>query len=142
MAGRRRLITAAGGAPGRRAATDGVAAIVVTSAAANAALKPLGGLRRPDVAARGVPFAAHVRMPLSHSFPSGHSASAFAFATGVAATRPVVAAPLRVLAALVAYSRVHTGVHYPGNVLVGSLLGVALARLRLRARGTRTGRSR
>ena len=33
--------------------------------------------------------------------------------------------PLRLLAALVAYSRVHTGVHYPGDVVVGALIGGA-----------------
>ena len=37
--------------------------------------------------------------------------------------------PLRALAALVAYSRVHTGVHYPGDVLAGALIGTALAQL-------------
>jgi membrane-associated phospholipid phosphatase len=42
---------------------------------------------------------------------------------------PREAAALRALAALVAYSRVHTGVHYPGDVLAGSLLGGALAQL-------------
>jgi undecaprenyl-diphosphatase len=37
--------------------------------------------------------------------------------------------PLRALAAIVAYSRVHTGVHYPGDVLAGALMGTALAQL-------------
>jgi undecaprenyl-diphosphatase len=39
---------------------------------------------------------------------------------------PVVAGPLRVLAAIVAYSRVHTGVHYPGDVIGGSLIGSSI----------------
>ena len=56
------------------------------------------------------------------------------FAAAVGATRPVTAVPLHALAALVAYSRVHTGVHYPGDVLAGSLLGLALARALTRAR--------
>ena len=42
---------------------------------------------------------------------------------------PQAAVPLRGLAALVAYSRVHTGVHYPGDVVVGSLIGTALAQI-------------
>jgi undecaprenyl-diphosphatase len=66
-------------------------------------------------------------MPRSSSFPSGHSASAFAFATGVGRTLPQAAVPLRALAAVVAYSRVHTGVHYPGDVVIGSLIGSSLA---------------
>ena len=68
-------------------------------------------------------------MPRSTSFPSGHSASAFAFATGVAAAAPAAGIPLSALAALVAYSRVHTGVHYPVDALVGSVTGGALAPL-------------
>jgi membrane-associated phospholipid phosphatase len=119
----------AGGAEGRRAALDGLTSIAVTSMVVNAALTPVGRRRRPDVIARGVPIARHVRMPRSRSFPSGHSASAFAFASGVAASQPAAAVPLRGLAALVSYSRVHTGVHYPGDVLAGALLGVVLARV-------------
>ena len=42
---------------------------------------------------------------------------------------PAVSIPLQGLAALVAYSRVHTGVHYPGDVLAGALAGTVLARL-------------
>ena len=95
----------------------------------NLALKPLGGRRRPDRVAEQVPLARQTRMPGSTSFPSGHSAAAFAFATGVGHVLPVVSIPLQGLAALVGYSRVHTGVHYPGDVLVGALAGTVLARL-------------
>jgi undecaprenyl-diphosphatase len=98
----------------------------------NVAMKPLGRRRRPDVIASGVPLARHVRMPLSHSFPSGHAASAFAFASGVAASWRAPAVPLRALAALVGYSRVHTGVHYPADVVAGALVGVTLARVTTR----------
>jgi undecaprenyl-diphosphatase len=65
-------------------------------------------------------------MPKSPSFPSGHAASAFAFANGVGGTMPVVGLPIRALAGAVAYSRVHAGVHYPGDVIVGALLGAAV----------------
>jgi len=85
-------------------------------------------------------------MPTSTSFPSGHSASGFAFAAGVAEALPVLGVPLRGLATVVAYSRVHSGVHYPGDVIVGSLVGMAvgegtartarLLRRRLRGRST------
>jgi undecaprenyl-diphosphatase len=74
-----------------------------------------------------VPVARHVAMPSSTSFPSGHSASAFAFASGVGSSLPLAGMPLRALAALVAYSRVHTGVHYPADVVAGSVLGGAVA---------------
>ena len=124
-------LLALGGGSGRRAAFDGLTSIAVTSVVVNAALKPLGRRPRPE---RGPLVARHVRIPRSRSFPSGHAASAFAFATGATATQPQLALPLRALATVVAYSRVHTGVHFPGDVLVGSLLGVALAQVTLRAR--------
>ena len=118
------LLALAGGRDGRRAAFDGLASIAVTSAIVNVAFKPLGRRRRPE---RGPILARHVRMPRSRSFPSGHAASAFAFAAGVAGTQPQLGLPLRALAALVAYSRVHTGVHFPGDVVVGALAGTAIA---------------
>lgn len=121
------VLALTGGPAGRRAAVRGLASIGVTSAVVNLAIKPLSRRRRPDRIAQSVPFARHVPMPTSSSFPSGHSAAAFAFATGVGHVLPGAAFPLRGLAALVAYSRVHTGVHYPGDVIVGSLLGGALA---------------
>ncbi len=121
------VLAVTGGKAGRRAAVNGLASIAVTSAVVNLLVKPLGRRRRPDRAAQEVPIARHVDMPGSSSFPSGHSAAAFAFATGVGRTMPHAAVPLRALAGLVAYSRVHTGVHYPGDVTIGSLIGSSLA---------------
>jgi undecaprenyl-diphosphatase len=118
-----------GGRDGKRAAANGLAAVAVSSAVVNLAFKPLGRRGRPDRGGQQVPVERHVKMPGSSSFPSGHSASAFAFATGVGRTMPRAAVPLRALAALVAYSRVHTGVHYPGDVVIGSLIGSSLAQL-------------
>ena len=66
------------------------------------------GRRRPERVKHRVPFARRVRMPKTRSFPSGHAASGFAFATGVASAAPVAGGLLTALAALVAYSRVHT----------------------------------
>jgi membrane-associated phospholipid phosphatase len=127
------VLAALGGASGRRAAVAGLASLGVTAAIVNAAVKPLSRRRRPDRVAEEVPLARHVRMPVSRSFPSGHAASAFAFATGVGHVMPPAAVPLRALAALVAYSRIHTGVHYPGDVVAGALMGTAFAQLTSRA---------
>lgn len=126
------VLAATGGRTGRRAAAHGLAAIAVTSSTVNLVAKPLGGRRRPDRAGRRVPVARHVPMPASTSFPSGHAAAAFAFATGVGHVLPPAAVPLHGLAALVAYSRVHTGVHYPADVIAGALIGIALAQLTTR----------
>lgn len=122
-----------GGRRGSRAATAGVASVAATSAVVNFLVKPLGRRRRPDREAEQVPIVRHVPLPTSSSFPSGHSASAFAFATAVGHTLPAAGAPLRALAAAVAYSRVHTGVHYPGDVVAGALIGAVVAQLTTRA---------
>jgi len=115
-----------GGRAGRRAALTGVAAIGVNSVLVNLPMKYASQRDRPDREGAGVPEERWVDMPTSTSFPSGHSASAFAFSSAVAGTAPVLALPIRGLAALVAYSRVHTGVHYPGDVVAGSLVGVSI----------------
>jgi undecaprenyl-diphosphatase len=120
------VLFVAGGRRGRQAAVTGVAAIAVNSAIVNNPVKFASRRARPDRTGVGVPEQRWVEMPRSTSFPSGHSASAFAFTTAVSATLPVVGAPLRGLAAAVAYSRVHTGVHYPGDVVVGSLVGATV----------------
>jgi undecaprenyl-diphosphatase len=133
----------AGGARGRRSAVTGIAAMGTTSAIVHLALKPLGDRRRPDRARHEVPMARHVPMPVSTSFPSGHAASAAAFATGAASALPEAGIPLGAVAALVAYSRVHTGVHYPVDVIAGSVAGTAVAQLVVavasRTRRRRTG---
>ena len=121
------LFVAFGGDRGRRAAATGVASIALTSAVVNLVLKRLGNRRRPDRSAHGVPVTREVDMPRSTSWPSGHAASAFAFTAGVGGVWPGAGVPLSVVASLVAYSRVHTGVHYPSDTIAGALSGMALA---------------
>jgi membrane-associated phospholipid phosphatase len=116
----------AGGSAGRRAAVRGTAAIGVTSPLVNLAAKSAWSRRRPDRADAGVPVGRNVRMPTSASFPSGHAASGFAFATAIGRDQPWLGMALGFLAAAVAYSRVHTGVHYPGDAVVGSLIGAGI----------------
>ena len=71
------------------------------------------------------------------SFPSGHSASSFAAATVIFLNHPRTGWPALVLAALIAFSRLYVGVHYPTDVLFGALSGIltrtAVFRLRARA---------
>jgi membrane-associated phospholipid phosphatase len=83
--------------------------------------------RRPERAQPTLFEDRHVAMPRSGSFPSGHAASAFAFAYAQGRHLPALAVPIRLLAAAVAYSRVHTGVHYPGDVVIGSVTGAGTA---------------
>lgn len=115
-----------GGRRGRRAAITGLISIGITSAIVNQGLKRLYPRARPDRESEDVPLERRVEMPESTSFPSGHSASGFAFATAVGSQLPIVGVALRFLAGAVAYSRVHTGVHYPGDAVVGSLVGAGI----------------
>ena len=112
------------GADRRRAGLLGLAALGATSAVVNVAVKPALTRARPLRAESS--RTEGVRMPTSGSFPSGHAASAFAFASAVGGERPTLATPLRLAATTVAYSRVHTGVHYPGDVVIGALIGAGM----------------
>jgi membrane-associated phospholipid phosphatase len=122
-----------GGPRGRHAALAGLTAIGAASLVVNQPLKKTAGERlRPDRYGLGVPVQRWVRMPSSGSFPSGHSASAAAFAIAVGEVLPALRPTLRVAASVVAFSRVYTGVHYPSDVLVGATVGALLGRLAAR----------
>ena len=123
------VLALGGGAKGRRAAAFGLTAVAATSAMVNLVVKPFSHRRRPDRAAQDVPAVRHVPMPTSRSFPSGHTAAAVAFASGAGSVIPAASIPLHSLAALVGYSRVHTGVHYPGDVVAGAVIGAVIGDL-------------
>jgi membrane-associated phospholipid phosphatase len=108
------------GERGRRAAGRGLIAIAIAAGVANGPAKLLTRRRRPS--SRSHPTL--IRTPRSTSFPSGHSAAAFAFVTGACAELPELAPALVPLAGAVAYSRVHIGVHYPSDVAVGVGIGI------------------
>ncbi|MBQ7547376.1 MAG: phosphatase PAP2 family protein [Clostridia bacterium] len=66
-----------------------------------------------------------VDQPHSYSFPSGHSSSGFAAATGLCVSKkPYLYIPGLLLAAIVAFSRIYVMVHYPTDVIFGALFGV------------------
>lgn len=117
------VVALVGGRRGRRAAVEAVASIALASAASNLAVKSLAPRPRPATAAGPMLPSRQVRRPRTASFPSGHAASAFAFASTMGEEVPPTWLPLHAAAAIVGYSRVHTGVHYPSDVVVGSLLG-------------------
>ena len=69
------------------------------------------------------------------SFPSGHAAAAFVFATLISHYYPSLAPLSYTLATLIGLSRVMLGVHYPCDIAAGALLGISSATLALNLYG-------
>ncbi|CAM5535535.1 bifunctional phosphatase PAP2/diacylglycerol kinase family protein [Streptomyces aurantiogriseus] len=110
----------------RRAAARGLASLSLASLTINTLGKR--SVRRPRPVLDPVPLVRQLkRQPITTSFPSGHSASAAAFATGVALESPAWGAAVAPVAFSVAMSRVYTGVHFPSDVLAGAALGAGAA---------------
>jgi diacylglycerol kinase family enzyme/membrane-associated phospholipid phosphatase len=112
--------------PLRRGAIRGIGSMLFSSAVVNVVLKRIFGRVRPDLANLRTERKLR-RSPVTLSFPSGHSSSAAAFVTGVAMESPLAGAALAPVALGVGYSRVHVGVHYPGDVVAGLAVGSAIA---------------
>jgi len=110
----------------RRGALRGIGSMAFSSAVVNAVLKRFFGRVRPDIANLRSERRLR-RSPVTLSFPSGHSSSAGAFVTGVALEHTLAGAALAPVALGVGYSRVHVGVHYPGDVVAGLAAGTTVA---------------
>ncbi|MFE9768638.1 bifunctional phosphatase PAP2/diacylglycerol kinase family protein [Streptomyces sp. NPDC005808] len=120
-----------GGRTARRAAVRGTGSLALASLTVNTVVK--WSARRPRPVLDHVPSIRHLRrQPHTTSFPSGHSASAAAFAAGVALESTGYGALVAPVAASVAFSRVYVGVHYPGDVLAGIAIGAGAAALTCR----------
>lgn len=80
-------------------------------------------VKRPRPVLEGLPPLGGA--PSSLSFPSAHALSSFAVATAMFRVDPATAGAL-VVALAISLGRPYLGMHYPSDVLVGALLGVAL----------------
>lgn len=110
----------------RRLVFPALVASVLVAELSSGLLKLAVGRDRPPAADRTLPQAL-LDAPSTHSFPSGHATVAFACATTLAWHVPRLRVAAFALAALIAWSRVWVGVHYPVDVVAGALLGVGLA---------------
>lgn len=111
----------------RKAGCAMATALVLYLLAGDCILKPLFARPRPcDV---NTAITILVKRPHGHSFPSGHTASAFAAAFALWLQNRKLGVPALVLAAFIAFTRLYLYVHFPTDVLGGLVLGLALGAL-------------
>lgn len=103
-----------------------VAATSITTSLLNALFKyAVQRDRPPTVILDPKPL---MEVPTTSSFPSGHTSTSFACAYVISTLAPRLTIPVFVLAALIGFSRVYVGVHYPLDVVAGAIFGLIVAR--------------
>ena len=103
-----------------------LAAIVIGELITNVTLKNLVARTRPYEVVEGLVLL--IEKQRDYSFPSGHTCASFAAAGVYWRMLPKkFGIPLVILAAMIAFSRLYVGVHYPTDVLAGLLIGLFAA---------------
>lgn len=98
-------------------------ALIIDFVAVNLIIKPLVGRERPcDVT---VPDDMLLACLSDHSFPSGHTAAAFAAAFALFLCHKRAGSAALILAVLMGFSRLYLFVHFPSDVIAGALLGLS-----------------
>ncbi|MEE0775650.1 MAG: phosphatase PAP2 family protein [Bacillota bacterium] len=98
--------------------------LIIDAVLGNLILKNIFNRPRPFTA---IDIALQIPIPMGSSFPSGHSSTSFAVATAIFLQNKKAGAAALTVAALVAFSRMYFGVHYPTDVLAGMILGICCA---------------
>lgn len=108
----------------RRAGATSLSAMLLGLLVTNLTVKPLVGRLRPWIVMER--FTALVTSGDPNSFPSGHTCAAFAFAAALSSALPQrwAKAAAWSAAALMGFSRLYVGVHFPTDVLAGAMIGL------------------
>jgi len=117
-----------GGRRGRMAAAMLVVAVALSDQISCSVIKPLVARVRPANALPEGTVRLLVGRSGAFSFPSAHAANNFAAASVVAWRWPRFTVMAFSVAALVAYSRIYVGAHFPGDVVGGAVLGLMCGR--------------
>lgn len=107
----------------RRIAVVALIAIAIEFLIVDNMIKPLIMRPRPFEV---YPFEIIIDNPHGSSFPSGHSASSFAVAAVFYFTKHKWRIGMLICAVLMAFSRLYLFVHFPSDVIIGSLIGVLI----------------
>lgn len=99
-----------------------ICALLIDALLCNAVLKPLVGRIRPCDAVRGIDML--IAVPTDFSFPSGHTAAAFASVCALYKCKSRLWIGAAVPAVLIAFSRMYLYVHYPSDILGGIAVGI------------------
>lgn len=106
----------------RRVGSAMLVALAVEVLLCNVLIKPLVARIRPcDI---NTLIILPVKRPQDFSFPSGHTAAAFASVSAMYFSRCKWWPAAAVLAALIAFSRLYLYLHFPSDILAGILLGI------------------
>jgi undecaprenyl-diphosphatase len=119
------LLAIFGKRKGRIAVVLLVLGVALSDQICNTVVKPLVGRIRPCNVLENVRLL--VNCTKSLSFPSSHATNIFTGTLILSYIYRRLQIPLMIIAILVAYSRIYVGVHYPLDVLIGSLLGILCA---------------
>jgi len=119
------LLATFGKRKGRIAVVLLVIGVALSDQICNTVVKPLVGRMRPCNVLDNVRLL--VNCIHSLSFPSSHATNIFTGTLILSYIYRRLQIPLMIIAILVAYSRIYVGVHYPLDVLIGSLLGILCA---------------
>jgi undecaprenyl-diphosphatase len=99
-------------------------AVGLSDAFAHRFIKPL--VKRPRPTEAGIAMTLRTHRPGSYGFPSNHACNAFAGAAVLGLAETPLLWPAMAVAAMVAYSRVYVGVHFPADAAAGALLGLLI----------------
>ena len=111
----------------RQAAWRVLLAVALSYALVDGVIKPIIGRARPAITDAASLTRDLPPLPTTSAFPSGHATSSFASAVTVSRMWPQTRVVWWILAALIGYSRIYLGHHYPLDIVAGAFLGIGVA---------------